>query len=93
MGYIKSYTARKEGWGSQCWRSVRGLTTVEKEAIKSGKDQVYFTINPWHWKQSGYKVVFEWANNRFDCCEPTPDQLVELQAFETTMADANKENK
>jgi len=77
--YIQSITAEKRGWGSAKYRRVRGLTKLEREAVRSGSHIVFFRFEPWHYSQSGYKVVT--YKSDYDTREPTETELIELQNF------------
>ena len=73
--FIKSKTAWKQGWGSTPYRSVKDLTASERQAVKDGHI-VWFSFTPWHYLQSGYKVVTYSVNrSRFDSREPTASEL------------------
>ena len=72
---IESQTAQKNGWGSDSYRSVTRLTADERQAVKDG-DIVWFSFTPWHYTQSGYKIVTFWAGGpKYDSREPTPDEV------------------
>ena len=72
---IESQTAQKNGWGSDSYRSVTRLTADERQAVQDG-DIVWFSFTPWHYTQSGYKIVTFWAGGpKYDSREPTPDEL------------------
>jgi hypothetical protein len=73
---IESKTAIKHGWGSMPHRSVSGLTTKEREAVKNG-DKVFFRIDKTHYMQSGYKIVTH-SPYGWDSREPTTDELTEI---------------
>jgi len=72
--YIESKTARKIGWGRSWWRRVSGLLPEERQAVRDG-GTVWFSFRPWHYTQSGYKVVTVYGD-KFDSREPTPAELV-----------------
>ena len=72
--YIESLTAYKTGWGRAWWRRVYGLTPEERQAVRAGSI-VWFAFTPWHYTQSGYKVVTVYGD-RLDSREPTPAELV-----------------
>ena len=79
MEYIESKTALKVGWGSMPYRYVTRLTPDEKQAVKDGH-VVWFSFPPWHYKQSGFKVViYRFTTARFDSREPTTDELERLK--------------
>jgi hypothetical protein len=71
--YIESTTAHKVGWGRAWWRRVSGLTPEERQAVRAGS-VVWFAFTPWHYTQSGYKVVTSYGN-AFDSREPTSAEL------------------
>ncbi len=71
--YIESKTAFKVGWGRSRWRRVGGLLPEERQAVRDG-DIVWFAYTPWHYTQSGYKVVTVYGD-RFDSREPTAAEL------------------
>jgi len=56
VNYIESKTAEKIGWDRDSFRYVRNLTKDERKAVKDGH-VVYFRFHPWHYSQSGFKVV------------------------------------
>jgi len=72
----QSLTARKHGWGRDHYRWVSGLTAEEREAVKNG-EMVWFKIDPWHYTQSGYKVVV--YRRGYDCREPSPIELQQIR--------------
>jgi len=81
MKLIQSVTAIKKGWGSAPYRSVSGLTNTEKDAVKQGH-LVWFRIEPWHYTQSGYKVVTYkqgFVRHYWDSREPRVDELDAIQ--------------
>jgi len=81
--FIESTTAQKVGWGRMPHRSVTRLTPAERQAVRDGH-VVWFSFEPWHYMQSGYKVVTYWAGgSRFDSREPTPDELERIKQEET----------
>ena len=71
---MESHTAVKHGWGSSPYRWVSGLTQAERDAVQAGH-MVWFEIEPTHYTQSGYKVVFLSRWGRWDTREPTPEEL------------------
>ena len=71
--YIESQTAYKIGWGSAPWRRVCGLLSTEKQAVRDGHI-VWFEYKPWHYMQTGYKVVTVYGY-RFNSREPYDDEL------------------
>ena len=75
---IESKTARKNGWGRARYRSVTNLTKAERFAVRAGI-LVWFRYQPWHYTQSGYKIVIE-NGDRFDSREPSSDQLASIKA-------------
>ena len=76
--YIESRTAYKLGWGRARWRRVSGLTPEERQAVRAGS-VVWFAFAPWHYTQSGYKVVTVYGDT-FDSREPTPAELEVIKA-------------
>jgi hypothetical protein len=82
--FIESKTAQKNGWGQQRFRSVTRLTPEERCAVKAGH-VVWFSFTPWHYRQSGYKIVTHWGDRGgywgggFDSREPTPDELAQIK--------------
>ena len=80
--YIESKTAYKIGWGSSWWRSVHGLLQSERQAVRKGH-HVWFSFRPWHYTQSGYKMVTVYQN-RFDSREPTQEELQAMREEMTT---------
>ena len=78
--YIESKTAQKKGWGRDLYRSVTRLTATERQAVKDGHI-VWFSFSPWHYMQSGYKVVTYNAYG-YDSREPTSYELKVLRAYE-----------
>ena len=82
--FIESKTAQKNGWGRMPHRSVTRLTAEERQAVKNG-DIVWFWFEPWHYTQSGYKVVTYWAGGpKFDSREPTAQELLNVIAQRAT---------
>ena len=78
--FIESKTAEKRGWGRMPYRHVRGLTDDERRAVKDGH-VVWFSFEPWHHAQSGYKVCTYWAGgSRWDSREPTAAELAQIKA-------------
>ena len=77
MTLIQSVTAIKHGWGSAPYRSVSGLTKAERDAVKQ-KHLVWFRIEPWHYTQSGYKVV-TYKQGYWNSREPRADELDAIQ--------------
>jgi len=78
--HIESKTAVKVGWGRMPFRSVKGLTTEERQAVKDGA-VVWFSFKPWHYMQSGFKVVTYWQDGKkFDSREPTARELLNIMA-------------
>ena len=78
--FIESKTAKKRGWGRMPYRHVSGLTAEERQAVKDG-DVVWFSFEPWHHAQSGYKVCTYWAGgSRWDSREPTAAELAQINA-------------
>jgi CRISPR/Cas system-associated protein Cas10 (large subunit of type III CRISPR-Cas system) len=79
--FFESVTAEKRGWGSAMYRWVRGLTKEERQAVRAG-DTVWFRINPWHYTQSGYKIVTvnRLDHKKFDTREPTSIELTAIKA-------------
>jgi hypothetical protein len=78
--YIESTTAYKVGWGSSPWRRVSGLLPKERQAVRDGY-VVWFGFTPWHYMQSGYKIVTYWAGGpRYDSREPTSRELLNIVA-------------
>ena len=71
--YIESLTAYKVGWGRSWWRRVSGLLPEERQAVRDG-DIVWFAFRPWHYMQSGYKIITVYGD-KFDGREPTTDEL------------------
>ena len=81
---IESKTAQKSGWGRMPHRSVTRLTARERQAVKDG-DIVWFSFEPWHYTQSGYKIVTYWAGGpKFDSREPTAQELLNVIAQRAT---------
>tara|TARA_Y100000310_G_C20573074_1_gene759035 strand:+ start:345 stop:632 length:288 start_codon:yes stop_codon:yes gene_type:complete len=74
--YIESKTAYKTGWGKARWRRVSGLTPEERQAVRTG-NTVWFAFRPWHYTQSGYKVITVYGDT-FDSREPTPTELAAI---------------
>jgi len=79
---IESTTASKLGWGRARYRRVAGLTDEEQEAVKRG-DLVWFRFKPWHYTQSGFKVVTHSVHG-WDSREPTPAEIAAITALEET---------
>ena len=75
--YHESTTVQKVGWGRAPYRRVKGLTSDERDAIERGVT-VWFRFTPWHYMQSGYKVV-TYHGGRYDSREPTPAELEVLE--------------
>ena len=75
--FIESKTARKNGWGSDPYRSVTRLTADERRAIQDGHT-VWFKFTPWHYAQSGYKIVTYRQGYGYDSREPTSGELARL---------------
>lgn len=73
---IQSLTAVKHGWGRDSYRWVSGLTKCERQAVKDGV-LVWFAIKPWHYMQSGYKVV-TYKRGRYDAREPNDREISQI---------------
>jgi hypothetical protein len=73
---IYSPTAEKVGWGSARYRRVTRLSPEERAAVRRG-DLVWFAFEPWHYMQSGYKIV-TLNGYGYDSREPTPKELNEI---------------
>ena len=82
MEYIESKTAYKVGWGRSLWRSVRGLTDEEKQLLRDTDNVLWFSFKPFHYTQSGYKVVYRYDRYGFDCREPSADELGHIKNAE-----------
>jgi len=80
--FIESKTAYKVGWGSGLWRHVKGLTAEEKRILRDTDDVVWFSFEPFHYTQSGYKVVYCYSIYGFDCREPKRDELMHIKNAE-----------
>jgi hypothetical protein len=76
---IESKTARKNGWGKSRWRSVTHLTSEERYAVRFSTALIWFRFVPWHYTQSGFKIVIQ-NGDRFDSREPSSDQLLAIKA-------------
>ena len=72
--YLESVTAYKTGWGSATYRWVGGLSREEKLAVLGGTAKVFFRFTPWHYTQSGIKIVTS-SYGRYDSREPTDEEL------------------
>jgi len=91
MRIIRSAAVR-HGWGSARYRWVSGLTKEEKEAVKNG-DLVYFRITPWHYKQSGIKVIARRPYERtcyWDCREPSEEERKAIERWERRLRGTDK---
>ena len=78
--FIESKTAQKNGWGRMPYRSVTRLTAEERQDVRDGH-VVWFKFTPWHYMQSGYKIVTYWAGGpKYDSREPTPWELLNVIA-------------
>jgi hypothetical protein len=78
--FIESKTAQKSGWGRMPYRRVTRLTAEERRAVRDGH-MVWFGFEPWHYTQSGYKIVTYWAGGpKYDSREPTPSELLGIKA-------------
>ena len=61
-------------------RLLESKTAEERQAVKDG-DVVWFSFEPWHHAQSGYKVCTYWAGgSRWDSREPTAAELAQINA-------------
>lgn len=79
---IKSTTAIKHGYGSMPYRTVSGLSKIERDTVKNG-ELVYFIITKTHYMQSGYKIV-TYFNGRYDSREPNTNELTEINRLENS---------
>ena len=71
----------KFGWGSDLWRSVKGLAAEEKRILRDTDDAVWFSFEPFHYTQSGYKIVYA-IRGFFDCREPKGEELMHIKNAE-----------
>jgi hypothetical protein len=84
MGIIVSYTAYQQGFGSDRYKGVSGLTPTERLAVKNGETVVYDSGRPCGgshgttWRQVVYHPRFG-GGGYWDHCVPDNDVLAEIK--------------